>query len=141
MVSAAPYMAPIARMSRLLGLQLARGASGSHGREALNLLDLALSRGESVELAVDGPAGPVFRAKPGCVDLALRSGAPIIAVAYRASRALETPGRWDHQVFPLPFSSIEVVAREVPRSATETREELLGRVQATLDELRAETTC
>ncbi len=37
--------------------------------------------------------------------------------------------------------SRESVAREVPRSSTETREELLGRVQATLDELRAETTC
>jgi lysophospholipid acyltransferase (LPLAT)-like uncharacterized protein len=138
MVSGAPYMAPIARMSQLLGLQLARGASGEGGRGALRLLEAALGRGASVELAVDGPAGPVFLAKPGCVDLALATGAPLVAVAYRASRFVITPGRWDRQVLPWPFSTIEVLAREVPRVDGEPREALLARVQATLEALRAE---
>lgn len=137
MVSGAPYMAPVARMSKLLGLRLARGASGERGREALALLEAALRRGESVELAVDGPSGPAFRAKPGCTELALRTGAPLVALAVRSSRFVITPGRWDRQVLPAPFSSIEVLAREVPVSANDTRDSLLERVQATLDVLRS----
>jgi lysophospholipid acyltransferase (LPLAT)-like uncharacterized protein len=136
MMSGSPYMAPIARMSTLLGLRLARGASGSGGQEALRILEAALARGESVELAVDGPAGPAFRARPGCVELAFRTGAPIVAVAYRASSFVITPGRWDRQVLPTPFATIDVLAREVPRLEGDTRETLLARVQASLDALR-----
>lgn len=136
MVSGAPYMAPVARMSALLGLRLARGASGERGQEALRLLESALLRGESVELAVDGPSGPPFRAKPGCAELALRTKAPIVALVVRAERFLITPGRWDRQVLPAPFSRIEVLAREVPAKRDDGRESLLERVQATLDSLR-----
>jgi len=138
MISGAPYMAPIARMAKLLGLRVVRGASGEGGQAALRLLEDALVRGESVELAVDGPAGPAFRARPGCVELAFRTGAPIIAVAYRASRFVITPGRWDRQVLPAPFGTIELVAREVPRHEGDTREALLARVQSTLEALRVE---
>jgi len=137
MMSGSPYMAPIARMSRLLGLRLVRGASGAGGQEALRVLEAALVRGESVELAVDGPHGPPFRARPGCVELALRTGAPIVATAVRASRFVITPGRWDRQVLPAPFATIDVIAREVPRFEGDTRETMLARVQASLDELRS----
>jgi lysophospholipid acyltransferase (LPLAT)-like uncharacterized protein len=138
MVSRAPYMAPIARMSTLLGLRLARGASGAGGKDALSLLEAALGRGESVELAVDGPSGPLFQAKPGCVDLALRTEAPLIALAYRASRFVITPGRWDRQVLPVPGATLDVLAREVVRHEGDTRTSLLARVQETLDALRTE---
>jgi lysophospholipid acyltransferase (LPLAT)-like uncharacterized protein len=49
-----------------------------------------------------------------------------------------TPGRWDRQVLPVPFSTIEVFAREVPRAAHDTRDTLLARVQETLETLLVE---
>ena len=138
MVSGAPYMAPVARMSTLLGLRLARGATGAGGKDALKVLEAALLRGEAVELAVDGPTGPAFRVKAGCVDLALRTGAPIVALAYRVDHFVITPRRWDRQVLPAPFSTIDVLAREVPRDTGDSRDTLRDKVQATLDALRAE---
>ncbi|MEW5742247.1 MAG: DUF374 domain-containing protein [Myxococcota bacterium] len=136
LMSTAPRMAPIARWTRLLGLRLVRGASGEGGRAALPALADALSRGESVELAVDGPQGPAFQAKPGCVELALETGAPLIALAYSSRTARSTPGRWDQQLLVRPFSEVTVLAVLVPRTPEDTREELLARVQQILTSLR-----
>lgn len=92
MMSGAPNMAPIARWAQLLGLRLVRGTSGDGGRAALARLAEIVRDGGSVELAVDGPAGPPFVAKPGCADLALATGAPIVALGYRCPSAVVTPG-------------------------------------------------
>ena len=136
MMSAAPRMAPIARWAKLVGLRIEHGATGENGRAALDRLADAIRRGESVELAVDGPAGPAFRVKPGCVDLALATGAPLVALAYFSSAAFRTPGRWDAQLMLPPFASVDVVACTVPRHDADTRETLLARVQETLEQLR-----
>jgi lysophospholipid acyltransferase (LPLAT)-like uncharacterized protein len=136
MMSGAPHMAPIARWAQLLGLRLVRGTSGDGGRAALARLVELVREGGSVELAVDGPAGPPFVAKPGCVDLALATGAPIVALGYRSPAAVVTPGRWDDQLMLLPFAEVTVVARPVPVREGDTRETLLARVQSALEELR-----
>lgn len=95
MVSPAPYLEPVARWCRGLGLRVVRGTSGERGREALAELLLHLRQGESVFLAVDGPAGPPFQVKRGCVDLARAAAVPLIPVAYRAARGRAHPNRWD----------------------------------------------
>jgi lysophospholipid acyltransferase (LPLAT)-like uncharacterized protein len=108
MVSPAPPLAPIAVFCRLVGLRIARGASGQRGgRDALDALARALAAGESVSIAVDGPAGPAFKAKRGCAELAHAARAPIVPIAYTATRALEVP-RWDRMIVPLPFGRIRV---------------------------------
>jgi len=136
MMSGAPYMAPIARWAQLLGLRLVRGSSGDGGRAALSRLADALREGGSVELAVDGPAGPPFVAKPGCVDLALSTGAPIVALGYRGDLCFVTPGRWDEQLMVLPFAAVTLTAVPVPVREGDTRETLLARVQSALEGLR-----
>jgi lysophospholipid acyltransferase (LPLAT)-like uncharacterized protein len=136
MMSGAPNMAPIARWAQLLGLRLVRGTSGDGGRAALARLAEIVRDGGSVELAVDGPAGPPFVAKPGCVDLALATGAPIVALGYRCPSAVVTPGRWDEQLMVLPFAEVTVVATPVPVREGDTRETLLARVQSALEGLR-----
>lgn len=135
MMSAAPHMAPIARWARLLGFELVRGASGEKGREALEGLAAALARGRSVELAVDGPRGPVFRARPGAAELALATGVPIVALAYHARGAFIMPGRWDRQVMLRPFARVRLVVERVDALPGDTTEALLGRVQSTLERL------
>jgi lysophospholipid acyltransferase (LPLAT)-like uncharacterized protein len=138
MMSGAPRMAPIARWARLVGLRLVRGATGEGGQAALQRLVEIARAGASVEMAVDGPSGPAFQAKPGCVDLALASGLPLIAIGYRSPKAFVTPGRWDEQLQVPPFAEIEVVAVPIPRGEGDTRESLLKRVQQALADLRIE---
>lgn len=96
MISPAPYMDAIAAYSRLAGLRVVRGASGDKGRAALAALADRLLHGESVFLAVDGPAGPPLKVKRGCIDLARATGAPIIPVAYTSRRGKHNLKRWDH---------------------------------------------
>ncbi len=135
MMSGSPYMAPIARWASLLGLRLVRGATAERGRAALDELAEKLRAGDSVLLAVDGPSGPPFVVKPGCVDLALATGAPIVALASRGRGTFVTPGRWDRQLVARPFAQLQVVASAPidPRGAT--RDALLLRVQTTLEAL------
>jgi len=108
MVSPAPYILPIARWCKWCGLRLVQGASGQQGREAAAQLDACLRRGESVFIAVDGPSGPIFKVKRGCIDIAFTAGVPIIPVGYTLSRAKPNRRRWDLQLMPALFDDIYV---------------------------------
>ena len=109
LVSGAPYMATIARWCTQHGLRLARGASGEGAKAAVAELKAALARGESVSLAVDGPAGPRFHAKPGCVELARSGRVPLFPVAVDATRGRVVRGRWDLLGVVHPFAKIRVI--------------------------------
>lgn len=109
LVSPAPPLIPVARFCRLAGLRIVYGTSRDRGKQAVDELAALLARGESVTLAVDGPAGPRFQPKRGCVDLALRSGAPIVPIGYRCRRGITLPWRWDRSLLPVPFDTIELV--------------------------------
>jgi lysophospholipid acyltransferase (LPLAT)-like uncharacterized protein len=132
LTSAAPHMEAIARWAERCGLQLVRGASGENGRAALAKLEQAVAAGGSVELAVDGPAGPLHVAKPGCVTLALATGQPVVGIRYRGSMQFVTPGRWDRQVLVLPFSRVRVETFLIPLDAGADVVTNLAVVQAAL---------
>jgi lysophospholipid acyltransferase (LPLAT)-like uncharacterized protein len=108
MVSPAPYMMPIARWCEWCGLRLVEGASGQQGREAAAQLDACLRRGESVFIAVDGPAGPIFKVKRGCIDIARAAGVPVIPVGYSIRRGKPNRKRWDLQLMPALCDEIHV---------------------------------
>lgn len=128
-MSPAPYMAPIAAWARLLGVRLVRGTSGAGGQEALEELAQKVRDGDSVLLAVDGPRGPAFVAKSGCARLADETGASLWAIGYKASRSAEFP-TWDRQLWPLPFSRVEVAVVPVDSAAPD---KLLLSAQRALD--------
>jgi len=107
MVSRAPRSRFIVRYTRWMGMDVARGASGGGGREALAELAKALRDGASASIAVDGPAGPACKVKRGCIDLAQETGAPIVPIAYQCARGVET-WRWDHALFPTPLDRVVV---------------------------------
>ena len=134
LVSRAPQLAPVARFCRLTGLRLVRGASGDRGKEALEELKDLIRRGESVVIAVDGPRGPLFRAKKGCADLARATGVPIVPVAFRASRSHEFLWRWDRTLVPLPFARIRVAAG-APVTAVDDEQQTLAAVETELGRL------
>jgi lysophospholipid acyltransferase (LPLAT)-like uncharacterized protein len=107
MISRAPRSRSIARYTQWMGMSVARGASGGGGRAALAELATALRGGASVSIAVDGPAGPAFKVKRGCVDLAQETGAPIVPVAYDCARGVRT-WNWDRALIPTPFDHVVV---------------------------------
>lgn len=107
MVSRAPPSRSIVRYTQWMGMGVARGSSGGGGRAALAQLAQALRGGASVSIAVDGPAGPAYKVKRGCVDLAQETGAPIVPVAYDCARGVQT-WRWDRALIPTPFDRIVV---------------------------------
>jgi len=138
MVSPAPYMDTIARYGRWAGLRVVRGASGDQGRAALEELLRQLQLGESVFLAVDGPAGPAFKVKRGCVDLARAAQAPVIPVAYTSRRGRHNPKRWDRWLMIKPFDTIAVTYGEpVFIDAAEAPAGSTARVEAALRALPA----
>lgn len=137
LVSPIPQLEPIARFCKLMGLRLVRGASGERGKEAREELKALLLRGESVVLAVDGPHGPAFHAKKGCVDLARSAGVPIVPACYRCSSAHEFRWRWDRTLMPLPFGRIEVVFG-APIEVRGSDEEALAAVEEGLNAIDPE---
>jgi lysophospholipid acyltransferase (LPLAT)-like uncharacterized protein len=131
MVSPAPPLIPVARFCRLAGLRIAYGTSRNRAQEALERLCQALADGDSVALAVDGPAGPKFQAKRGCVELAKRAGVPIVPIAYRCARGITMGWRWDDTLLPVPFDRITVVhGAAIDASGDEA--DVLRRVQSAL---------
>ncbi len=108
LMSSAPYLAPVALWCRWMGLTVVRGAPGERSRESLVHLIEALKSGKSVTLAADGPAGPPFRVKPGCVDLARAATVPIIPVACRSQKGKSKRKRWDQLYQVGKFDRIEV---------------------------------
>jgi len=108
LVSPAPPLFPIARFCRLCGLRIVFGTSRDRGKQALDELAVLLADGRSITLAVDGPAGPAFEPKRGCVELSIRTGAAMVPVKYECRRGITMNWRWDRTLMPLPFDDIVV---------------------------------
>ena len=135
LMSSAPYLAPIALWCSWIGLTVIRGTPGERSRELLGHLIEALKSGKSVALAADGPAGPAFRVKPGCVDLARAAGVPIIPVGCRSRKGKSSPKRWDHLYRVRKFDQIEVwYGTPIVLDPSEPDAVALERVRRGLDE-------
>ena len=118
-VGAMPYTKPYAWMNHpawymkgvhlFLGWMgvgyLVLGSSGNGGRAALNQLVPMLQQGASTFINPDGPYGPAHGVKNGVLELAQRSGLPVLAIRVTCSRALRLP-TWDRKFFPLPGSRV-----------------------------------
>jgi lysophospholipid acyltransferase (LPLAT)-like uncharacterized protein len=136
LMSSAPYLEPVAMWCRWMGLTVIRSAPGERSRESLGRLVAALKNGNSVAIAADGPAGPGFQAKPGCVDLARAAGVPVIPVAYRSRRGKSNTKRWDQFYDVGKFDRIEVrYGLPISPGTSEADANALARVQRGLEEL------
>lgn len=128
---------------KVLGFDSVRGSSSRDGAKAV-LQIIEKSRGIHLGMTPDGPRGPRRKMKPGCAYISSQTGKPVLATAYRCSRAWRFQGRWTDLVVPKPFSRIEVfVSRpiEVPAGAsrstidayTETIQQEMDRLHAIAD--------
>jgi lysophospholipid acyltransferase (LPLAT)-like uncharacterized protein len=119
----------MARSLELLGYQVFRGSSSRGGARGLIGLIRAVKEGSQAALAVDGPKGPLREVKAGILELANRTGMPVVPLRCRASRAWYIPRAWNHSYVPKPFTRVEVEYGEpVPSGAS--AEEIKKRLDA-----------
>ncbi|MGZ3652960.1 MAG: lysophospholipid acyltransferase family protein [Bdellovibrionota bacterium] len=125
----------MARALQLLGYQVFRGSSSKGGARGLIGLIKAVKEGSQAALAVDGPKGPIYEVKPGVVELAQRTGKPIIPVRTRCDRAWYVPRAWNRSYLPKPFARVEVEYGEplVMTSPAENADELCAKIKKALD--------
>ena len=98
----------MAKTLSLLGYQVFRGSSSRGGARGLIGLIRAVKEGSQAALAVDGPRGPIYEVKPGVVELAKRTGRPIVPVRTRCDRAWNFSRAWNKSYLPKPFARVEV---------------------------------
>ncbi len=108
----------LARLGRGLGYDAVRGSSTHGGTPALRQLVCKLRAGRSLAITPDGPQGPREEFKPGALQAARITGAPVIPVMAGTRRAWWIEG-WDSFMIPQPFAEIRVAIgepRHVPRA-------------------------
>lgn len=100
----------------------------------------ALEQGAVVALTADVPVGPARIAGDGIVQLASRSGRPVLPVAFATSRRFDL-NSWDKATVNLPFGRSACVAGEpiyVDRELSdEAFEAARGRIKQGLDKVTA----
>jgi lysophospholipid acyltransferase (LPLAT)-like uncharacterized protein len=114
----------LARMLTRRGYRTVRGSSTRGATRALIDLARAVSGGRDAAVAVDGPKGPLERAKPGIVLLAKITGCPIVPLGVGMSRYKEF-GSWDRFRLPVPFSRVVLTAGEAIRVPSDAAPELI----------------
>ncbi len=110
------------------GAGVVRGSSTRGGRQALRAAVRAiLDEGVSPIVVPDGPVGPVYRFKPGALQMARLTGAPIVLLGFAAKRS-KALGSWDRLIVPRPFTRIavvvgapEAIGRDLPAADFEAR--------------------
>lgn len=121
------------------GATIIRGSSSRTGAQALRDLHLALKKDKLlIALNPDGPKGPIHEFKTGAILLSRMAGAPILPIAYAASRCTWW-NSWDRFLVPWPFSRIAIVIGEpvqVPRGGGA---EELAEWQSRLEKIMADT--
>lgn len=101
-----------------------RGGKDKGGIRALIGLLAQLRKGLPVAITVDGSIGPRHYVKAGVIDLARKSGVPIVPFAAAASR-FWTLNTWDQFKIPKPFSKIHVrFGSPIPVSKDLSKEEM-----------------
>ncbi len=106
----------IANAVRGFGIDFIRGSTSNQkkkfkqkdGVRAFIQMAKAIERGDIVGITPDGPRGPAGVVHPGVVKLSNKTGAPILACAFAASRSKRL-NTWDRFQLVFPFSRIALV--------------------------------
>lgn len=93
----------IRRVMLHFGFGSVRGSSSKGGAQAFRELLKSVEQGQDIVITPDGPRGPRYRVQRGIVELAWRTGLPIVAVCFSTRHRLEIPS-WDGLVLPRPFT-------------------------------------
>ncbi|MBF0363082.1 MAG: lysophospholipid acyltransferase family protein [Oligoflexia bacterium] len=91
-----------------MGYIAVRGSSSRRGGAARSEMLESVLRGIPAAITVDGPRGPRRVCRAGIVDIAMKSGVPIVPLVLVASREYVFKKSWDQFKLPLPFAKVIV---------------------------------
>lgn len=130
----------IAKTMARFGFTAVRGSSNRGGSEALKQMLRLIRTRTSLAITPDGPKGPRHHLKPGVAQVAMRSGRPVVPLAFVCSRGRRFRS-WDRFLLPYPFArGVYSYGEPVYNRTGEGAEEFMNRLQAAMDEnLRAAT--
>ncbi len=101
-----------AAMIRRWGMHPVRGSSTRSAGEALReMFGVVATDRQSLVITADGPKGPRHEFKPGAILLARMSKAPVVPIAWAASRCTRW-NSWDRFILPWPFCRVAVIVGE-----------------------------
>lgn len=131
----------IGTVMRCFGIRMVAGSRSRTGANALRGLMEITGRGHNISITPDGPRGPAQMAASGAAYLASKSGHPLIAVTFSATRHRRIRS-WDRFMLPLPFGRIHFIVAEpqiVPREVSDAViSEHTARLEETLNRITAE---
>lgn len=125
----------IADTIHLMGIDTVRGSSTRGGARAmLKMLRAAKDDDRHLGITPDGPKGPREVVQKGTVQLAMKSGLPIVPVCYATKRHWRIHS-WDRFYIPQPFTSgVFVMGEKVLVSEGDDLDDAVARVQQGMDE-------
>jgi lysophospholipid acyltransferase (LPLAT)-like uncharacterized protein len=129
----------IAQVIKRFGYATARGSSTRGSRGATVEALRALQNGKDIGLAMDGPRGPRYVAKPGAAYLSLKTGNPVLPFSISVSKKWVIKS-WDHFQVPKPFAkAILLIGNPIYMDPAADKEEMRimeEKIQRSLEELR-----
>ncbi len=138
-VSRSPDGEILARVLKAAGYRTVRGSPSRGATRAMVDLANVVKGGADAAIAVDGPRGPLYVAKPGIVLLAKLTGCPIVPLGGALSRYKQFSS-WDRFRLPIPPSRAVAIAGtpiQIPVDAsTELIETRRAELEAALLSLR-----
>lgn len=108
MISLSKDGALIARVVELMGARVSRGSSSRGAVQALKGILRIAREGWRPSVAVDGPRGPIYKVKPGVIEIAKVTRSPIFPLTMCSGRSLISKKSWNKLELPLPFSRVIV---------------------------------
>lgn len=129
-----------ARLGRGWVAETIRASSSRTGAQGLRELHAVVKeQGISPLITADGPRGPRNEFKAGAILLAQATGAPILPLAYAASRAWRLDS-WDRFQIPKPFSRVVWAIGEPRTVGRDSTLKDLAPIQRELEETLAALT-
>ncbi|HEV8663092.1 MAG TPA: lysophospholipid acyltransferase family protein [Candidatus Methylomirabilis sp.] len=93
----------LSRIAWRFGIRSVRGSTSRGAHAGLRAMLRAYQDGSHLATGTDGPRGPRERAQLGVIELARRTGAPVVPIGFGASRGWFLP-TWDRFFIPCPFA-------------------------------------
>jgi lysophospholipid acyltransferase (LPLAT)-like uncharacterized protein len=93
---------------RLLGARVSVGSSSRGGAAGLRSLMRDVRADHNCGLAVDGPRGPIYKLKPGVLEVSRLLNCPIFYASVSCDRAFNLHRSWDRAFLPKPFARVQI---------------------------------
>ncbi|MCF6292227.1 MAG: lysophospholipid acyltransferase family protein [Robiginitomaculum sp.] len=116
LISLSPDGAFITKAVQMLGVEVIRGSASNKSKSSKNKGNLSafrkmidhINNNGCMAITPDGPRGPRMRASMGAIQLAAKTGAPIICLGCSTNRA-KFFNSWDRFCLPFPFAKGVIV--------------------------------